>query len=128
MDFLSVFPHAHGLIILDAFARFDFLEKPRHLVGAVGRQQDRDRAAHDLAVGVPVHSLGPCVPTANSPIQCLPDDHIIRRFHNRCQLLQSLVLFLELQIQAAVSFTDSPETSGYGKGCQGQDGRPGTEL
>ena len=79
---MAVLGYAGRLIMLQPFATLEPAEDVAHLVGAVGRKQDRYRLTHHLLAGIAVHALGRLVPTGDNPLQGFAEDSVIRPLYN----------------------------------------------
>jgi len=68
--------------MINSLSSSDFFEDVPHFIRVIRRHQYGDRAAFDFFGQVAIDPLGAAVPTGDDPLQSLPDDGVIRRFHN----------------------------------------------
>ena len=80
-----VLPPTLRLIVLDALALFDAAENFRHLVGAAGGRQQRNRLPLHLLGAVAENAFGGLVPTGDATLESLRDDRVFGRFDDRSQ-------------------------------------------
>src|SRR4029450_3668516 len=74
-----VLPHARRLVGLDVLAPLEPRQEARHLVLAVGWNDERDQPAPRLGGRVAVEALGAPVPARDHALERLADDRVVRR-------------------------------------------------
>ncbi len=81
VDAPPVLPHPYGLVVVDPFTTSNQLEDLRQLVPL--DDDPHRRPPEDLAGRVPVEPLGASVPARDHAVECLADDRVVQRLHDR---------------------------------------------
>src|SRR5262249_40739695 len=87
VDPSPVLSDANRFVVIDALANAQASEDLGFLVGALGWNEQRNRLADHLLLGVTENALGSLVPRDHDAVQVLADDRVVRGFDDRRQPL-----------------------------------------
>src|SRR5690349_11130513 len=96
MDIFPIFAPTHGFIVVDGLSQRESIKVLRRFVPAVGRNQNENRLADDLVLGVTVNLFGSFIPACNGSIQSCPENCVVGRVDDGSQFSNSFLSSLAL--------------------------------